>query len=298
MSLTERSLSWIAGATGAFVMLAMGILSPPLGAAPQDSLAAFCKRDRIVRDYWSVLSAFPQAHGFSRSGRLRIGPSALRVFPPKENLVVVKRDHFEATGFLAHSSQANQKPLGLRVVSRLERVNRHGVRAKLVKSKDQFIEKVGGFSRRDFGFGANVPPGVYRLSVSFQRKSGELLDKYEEYFRAVVSRSSLQLAISQPSFLPGEMGYLRVDNYGTVSASYSYGYRIWKREGQVTTELPLEAIYLSRDRPLAKAGYASKCFSFLMPKTVPAGEYQIGIPAKDPTLSKPTLLLGRFSVIS
>lgn len=282
-------------------MIALCLLASAPSAPSAPSAASsvpwpgFCKPELVVRDYQKALSRFPQSGGFAASGRLRQGPALLRVFPPREDLVASGRGQFEARGSLAGRAPSPSTPLDWWVQSRLIRVGEKQRGGQLVKAKRQYIGQLEGFRRRNFGFGGGVQPGIYRLEVTFENRSGDLVDKYQEYFRVLTARSNLKLAINSMSLRPGSTGYLRVENFGTVGASYSYEYRIWTADDG-SVELPLEQQIVTRDRPLVRPGWAGECFQFQIPASAPAGNYRIGIRASDPVLAKPVLIAANFSV--
>lgn len=238
-------------------------------AAPAD----FCKRDLVLKDHLALLADLPQHRGFRDSGRLRVGPSVLRVYPPRENLVRVGQDGFESQGSLEASARSS-RPLDWWVESRLERVDRTGLHAKLVKAKWQHIATVGKFERRRFGFPASVAPGIYRLTVEIQNADGVKLDRYEEYYRAVKTRTDLRLSASFTTLAAGETGYLRIDNLGTVPAGYGFGYRVWNVQGE---EVPVKDVRFSNILLGLKPGYAGLCSTFKAPEDLAPGRYRIGV---------------------
>lgn len=238
--------------------------------------SGFCKKDLVLRDHLDPLSELPQGRGFSDSGRLRVGPSALRIYPPRERLVRVGTDRFAARGGLEGSARPS-RPLRWQVESRLERVDRTGRHSRLVRSKKQFIPTVGKFERRDFGFPASVEPGLYRLTVEIQNAQGVEIDRYEEYYRAMKPRFDLRLNTDFTELGAGEVGYMRIDNWGTVPAAYGVGYWIWDAQGE---EVPVEAIFPAILLGV-KPGHASQCLSFKAPQGLAPGRYTIGTEVDD-----------------
>lgn len=288
------------------IWLLVGALAASLAAASASDLrdaaadthsGGFCKPEASVRDYLGPLGRFPQTKGFPESGRLRGGPKTLRVFPPRERLIAIGRDQFEARGALGHEPPRPPAPLGWWVSSRLERiVDGGGDEDRIVKAKRQYVATVNSFRTRNFGFGSHVAPGVYRLDVSFQSKRGRPLSEYQEYFRAVKAHSNLKLSTNPSNLSPGAAGFLRIENYGTVSASYSYQYRMWRVGDGRKSEVPSSPQVYSGDRPLVRAGRTGKCIQFSVPADAQAGDYQVGLEATDPLSSERVLLLAPFRV--
>lgn len=255
------------------------------GSAMTSTATEFCENGQILRDYLAPLSRLPQDRGLRDSGRLRVGPPALRIYPPRENLVRVGADSFAARGLLEGSS-GSSRSLDWWVESRLERIDKTGGRAKLVKSKRQYIAVVGKFESRRFGFPASVAPGIYRLTLEIQNADGVKIDRYEEYYRAVKGRSDLRLATSFTSLVAGETGYLRVDNFGTIPAGYGAEYQLWNAQGE---EMPVEEVF-SNLLLGVKPGYASGCSSFKAPMGLAPGRYRIGLHAIEFASERPIRL--------
>jgi hypothetical protein len=253
----------------------------------------FCSRD-VLRDYERLLTGRPQAGRFPASGKLRVGPPGLRVFPPEESLVAIGHDRFELRGSLA--SRGSARPLRWWVTSRLVRIGRNATRGAVVREKRQHIATVEGFGGRDFGFGGRVPTDLYRLTVAFENARRGALAGYREYYYALPARSDLKLAVDQPLLRHGETGLLRIDNLGTVDTSYSPAYRIWSA-GDRSRQLPLGSTPLSDDHPHVQPGWMGRCLRFEIPDDAPVGEYEIGVRATNVLLNEPVLLKAHISVL-
>jgi hypothetical protein len=148
---------------------------------------------------------------------------------------------------------------------------------KTVRLRRQYVQHFAGFDHKQFGFDAAVRPGVYRLNIKFENASGRLLGRFVEFFRAVRAVSEVKLAVSPSAVHAGDIGSLRVENFGTVRSSYFYDYRIWSIGANGWTEVPLGPRYLTNDLPILGAGVADSCLWFEMPAAVSPGEYLIGI---------------------
>lgn len=236
----------------------------------------FCKQNQVLRDYLEPLSQVPRGAGFANSGRLKVGPSVLRIYPPKENIVAINKGRFEVRAQVEGRRHQSQS-LNWQVNSRLERINTQGKRVGPLKEKRQHVSDVGSFGRRDFGFSGRVSAGFYRLTIEIKNKGGTRLARYQELFRALPARSNLRLTASFTTLSPGETGYLRVDNLGTVPAGYGVGYSLINDRGE---EVPVEAIFPNIMLKIS-AGYAGSCFSFKAPVHVTPGEYRIQAEAGD-----------------
>ena len=250
----------------------------------------FCKPDLVLRDYLAPLSQVHKVPGFSRSGRLRAGPSALRIYPSDEHVVPIGRGGFEVqtVSELPHSSRR----LDWSIESRLERINRMGRRNGVLKVRRERVSTVGDFGGRTLGFGGKVPRGFYRLTITISNSKNRVLDHYQELFRAMPARSELRLTTSFDTLSPGQVGYLRIDNLGTVPAAYGFGYRLFTGAGE---EILLEGVVFPAILLRLHAGYGGSCFQFKVPSDVSSGKYVIKSQASD-TLRKSVLVDATFYV--
>lgn len=258
-------------------VLGAGLAPAAAAAMPTESATdpSFCVRQQILRDYLAPVSHLSKAPGFLESGRLRVGPPALRIYPPAENVVAIGKGRFEVWASVGgnHKSQA----LDWWVISRLQRINRRGERVGVAKEKKQHVPTVGAFERRDFGFGGRVPAGFYRLTIAIENARGASLTRYQEFFRALPVRSQLRVSSNFTTLARGESGDVRVDNLGTVPAAYGVGYRLFNAQGE---EVPVEAVFPDVLLRLP-AGDAGSCISFTAPTQLLPGEYRIQVEAVD-----------------
>jgi hypothetical protein len=250
-------------------------MAPVVGARTASKME-FCQEDQIVRDYLAPLRDLPPVSGFPSSGRLRIGPSRLRLYVPRGALVQVGRQRFEVHGMVADQHKGKQR-LNWTAQSSLDRMDQGSGEAFSVRQRRQQISTVNDFAHSQFGFWAGVKPGIYRLTIEFETPHAGTVVRYREYFRAVKARSDLRLVKSFTSLSPGEFGYLRIDNYGTARASYGFNYGLTNAAGE---DVPTETVSGNIALRL-EPGYASRCIVFKAPATAPPGEYQVAVQVSD-----------------
>lgn len=238
-----------------------------------------CGRSVVVRDYLAPLEGLPKQKSFPSSGRLGFGPGILRVYPPRSRLIVSGRDRFESSGSLSRRSDSARQ-LGWEVESRLDRLNAQGIPSKLVRDREQGIGTVAGFAHRQFGFGGNLAPGIYRLQVSFSRERA-MLGTFGEYFRVVPARSSLRLVAPRDEVQAGATIALRIENLGTVSATYNAYPHLYSPEG---SEVPIDSGVGGALKPLLPAGVLSPCIDLPLPASLAAGNYLVTLDVKDRTM--------------
>jgi hypothetical protein len=250
-------------------------------AAKADSKGAMssCDDSVVVNNYLAALEGLPKQRGFARSGKLGFGPGALRIYPPRTQLIVAGLDRIESSGMLSNRSHSTQ---ALRWVaeSRLERLDGQGVPVRRVKAKEQRIGTVAAFAHRQFGFGGDIAPGIYRLQVSFS-KNRALLGTFREYFRVVKARSSLHLRAPSNEVPAGSTIALRVENRGTVSSTYSFYPHLYAPDG---SEVPVDHGIGGDVKPLLPAGALSSCIEIPLPDSLSAGDYRVKLDVKDRTM--------------
>jgi hypothetical protein len=264
-------------------------------AIAEDRPTAFCKRNWIVKDYWHPLKSLPKRQNFPSSGKLRFGPMALRIFPPRRDVVLAGDIRFGVSGSVL-GDQSNRH-LNWRVLSQLSRINRHGTVIRGLTTRERYIAQWSDFDGQDFGARTRASPGLYKLSVQFETGSGKELGDYDEFFRVVKAQSRLELSVDRQTARSGEYRYLRVKNFGTMESVFSYKYRLWSVAQGERREVDPGPITVSADRPVAPLGQASKCFTFKVPDFLSPGKYEVGVKANNGLLRRPITLLAAFTVV-
>jgi hypothetical protein len=282
-------------ASVAMLSVVIGLAISP-GVARANPPVGYCS-ESVFENLLAPLDHFPSTGGFSfsQSGQLRVGPKVLRIYPPRNPLVVVGRDHFEARGALAKAPKATVGKLNWWVQSSLERVGARGSESKIVRSMRQYVGVVREFGGRDFGFAGRVKPGIYRLRLRIEGSSGQVLTQYHEYYRAVPDRQQLKLTVEPTAVAPGGTTSLRVENHGTVAGTYRFRYRIWRVGGE---ELSLPPQIYGAYKPRLAPGHASPCIRVQIPIDAPAGDYRIGIEGKASLSSPRESLATRLTIRS
>lgn len=244
----------------------------------------FCNPANPIYNFLKPLENLPKVSGLAPSGKLKVGPPSLRIYPPRQRLVPIGLGGFTVRGAVVASGKPGHQ-LDWRVESRLVRISKKATSIELVNVRRQRVLNVDTFANREFGFQNNTRPGLYRLTIQIQtnKKSTET---HQEYFRAVKPRSGLRLAKAFTTVAPGGVGYLRIDNYGTVSAGYGFGYQLWTEIGE---EVPVEAIF-PNIRLKLEPGHGGRCFPFEAPADLAPGKYRIGVRASDPLRGSEKLL--------
>jgi hypothetical protein len=237
------------------------------GSSATEFSSSFCAKG-TVKNYLKPIQRLPRVRGLPSSGRLGIGPASLRIYPPSEP-IVTGLARFDAHGGVEGSPAFG--PLHWKVKSSLLRIQSHSQNVTLVAHAQRDMRSAQDFARATFGFSRRVRPGIYRLDIEIKNRKGKTLRRYQQYFRALKPRSDLRLGVNSPSFRAGESGLLRIENYGTVSAAYGFGYRLLNENGE---EVPTGAIFpnVAFRLPAGTAGY---CFELKLPDDLPPGKYEV-----------------------
>jgi hypothetical protein len=175
-------------------------------------------------------------------------------------------------------------------------VNASGEAVAKSQEIQQFIDRARGFSDREFGFGSLRMPGLYRLQVAFATREGRHLGKYEVVYRVLPVRSSLSLKADKTTLSPGESTSLRIDNRGTIDASYSYGFLLWAGSPSSGEVITREAGSLANVIPLVPAGMAGRCLHLALPQGLAPGPYTVGLKVK-PEAGSRRLITTQFEVV-
>lgn len=243
-------------------------------AAASAKASSFCNTDS-VRDYLAPIDRVSISPEFGEFGEIDVGPPSLRLFTQRYQLIPIGRGLFWAHGYVQNEKFSN-RDVNWWVASYLEKVGRSGA-ARVVRTKRQFVERVRGFSR-EFGFSSKgVAPGLYRLTIRIENRSGRLLEKHQQAFRALAAKSGLRLAKSFESLAPGESGSIRIDNFGTIDAEFGANYRLWSANGEEVLVNPI----FGNVGYILHGGGTSSCWRFTAPSDLTPGEYIIGSIARD-----------------
>mgnify|MGYP006263906871 CR=1 FL=1 len=283
------SKAWRTTAISA-ICIAVGLTAVERPSAASTEQSTACRPDQLLKDYLAPLSDVTARRGFSPSGHLDIGPSTLRVLPPKDRLQVTKSALLSALGRISKPSSSNRS-LNLTVLSKLIRVDGH--HSQVLATKTQFIATVPEFGGRQFGFKGFRRPGIYRLDVRFSTPDGSV-DHRSELFRVVMPVSHLELSVSPGRLQPAGSGYLQILNYGTVDATFSYLYSLKRADSGEPVDTGPQIV--PQVRPLVRAGKASQCFEVVLPADLTSGEYEVGVYVKDLSLTKPIRVWQRLVV--
>jgi hypothetical protein len=104
-----------------------------------------------------------------------------------------------------------------------------------------------------------------------------VLGEYEVLYRVLPVRVRLSLQLGETILNAGDSPFATIENRGTLGASFSYRYILWKGAGRGGPNIPLEYGSMSNDIPRVPAGMRGSCFNFRLPETLVPGPYTVGI---------------------
>lgn len=272
-------------------LLWAALVDPSWGGGKESFCAA-----RALIDFPAPLREIPRTAPAPPAHQLPFGPGALRLERPRSTVVARGRGGLELRGGV-EGSMPPELRLEWWANSSLTRVNASGRAVGKSQEIQQFIDRARGFSDREFGFGSLRMPGLYRLQIAFATREGRQLGKYEVVYRVLPVRSRLSLELEKSTLSPGESTSLRIDNRGTIDASYSYGYLLWAGSASSGEVITPEPVSLANVIPLVPAGTAGRCLRLNVPQGLAPGVYTVGVMVK-PEAGSRRVVTTQFEVVS
>lgn len=264
----------------AVVLLLATAFAPPAGASLSGAFyepepPAFCG-EPTVHDYLAPLERMPRLHQPGKE--LGFGPSGLELIlgARSQNAPSLVAPGGELRYLLADETRHVSVSLGWRLTGELTRVDARGrpVGRALVVHQQVASVATGTEPHHEFELGGRR--GFYRLTVTIEGRHGNRLGTFGTYVRVVRPTFQPTLVLSAPSFRPGSTLFARIENRGTLDATYGIGYAIerpgpagWERAPE-SPRGPVPAIAF-----FAGPGQAGRCTAFNVPPTMTPGPYRI-----------------------
>lgn len=234
---------------------------------------AFCQQSER-RDYLAPIDRLPQLRqprpdgtiGFAKANvrmklteQLVAGPGKVGfvLFRPYRTYIPVIHPSWTVTATLARIDA------GGRILERL------GTRTMKVRALGH-----GKMAATRFAVGPEL--AFYRLTIVFRSAKGRKLAKYGHYVRVVDEIDDVRLVLDASSYRREETVFAQLQNPGTTTWSYGYGYRIEKLtpggwvEAPENPRLPVPLVsrYLT-------PGTATDCEEFWIPPSTEPGHYRL-----------------------
>lgn len=242
-------------------------VAPP---APPDP--SFCE-GTVVRDFLAPTKRMPKLRSPRRDGTLPFRPRGIGLFAWHPGLEPKADEEIGYVFSLRRHAPARPR---WRVDARLELVDWRGRRLKQVAGKRRQVRRLGR-DRRRLNLKLPLPRriGFYRYSAEFRGPSGKLLGRLGFYARVMAPVKRIRLALSSPTYTPGQTVLGRIENLGTGSVYFGSPYRIERYDGGVWTRAPETPQAFPMPLYTAGSGLSSPCSPFRIPHSMPLGRYRM-----------------------
>jgi len=231
----------LAVVVGAALALATSSHAPPVADAidMQTYGKPFCKGQK-VRDYERPLNRMPPVRHPPLERDLPFGPRNMSIYESAFSRVIVGRGGFGYAFFDETYGVRKEVRLFWDVTATLSRISRRGRVLRQIDSTRQSFGVVRQIDDLSFWLDTPSGPALYRYDIEFwDSRSGELLGAYSEYLRVVRPRFRVGIAVHRSLLRPGGLALARVENRGTLWASFGLPYSVQRYEGGAWTGVPL-----------------------------------------------------------
>jgi hypothetical protein len=206
---------------------------PPVQYETEPQTPPFCT-PTVVGDYLEPLARLPKLNAPPASGRVGFGPASLRLSPLPALVAGEGRIGYQ----LFLEGQAPALHPNWVVTTTLARLSWKGRVVKVIKQMRRRVKTLRAGRGAGVGFELKGVTAPYRVTTVFRSKSGKKLGSYGFYFRLVPPIGSVGLRLNAPSVKAGGTIFGRVENFGTLWASYGAQYVIEQLEGGVWKKAP------------------------------------------------------------
>jgi hypothetical protein len=237
--------------------------------------SASCKRE-VAKDYLAPLSQGQPVRKVPASGMLPFGPPGLRLFRIGNGPTV----NGGAVGFyLADVVTKQRRHLNWVIKTTLVKVNATGQPVGVIDRKVDHIAtrniEDGPRGRQRFHVSAN--PSNYRVDITIERRSGEKLGSFGEYFRVMKAKYKAVMRVSDGDVVPGQTIRARIENLGTEPIAAGLSVSIDWHDG--TQWIRLDKVYrggkVFDGRIYVSGGETGPCFNYKVPANLGYGKFRV-----------------------
>jgi hypothetical protein len=272
MLLSSRGIKMRATASvaaGLVLLIAAAALAGRADAVTYEP-APFCE-PTTVRDWLKPFERMSRLHQPRQSGKVDFGPANLRLRATPQLLV-----GGGAVGFRLGLEQRNGLILLWKAKTTIVEVDRNGFPIGRPQQSIKRVDFLDPALGREFQAQVSRAPAFYRSTIVFSGVSGQELGKFSFYTRVVKPSAKAHLGLDASVYRPGGSVFMRVENPGSLAASYGVDYNVEKLEGGNWIEAPESPrgpiIMLGITAP---PGMTGPCNIFLIPPTMAPGSYRI-----------------------
>lgn len=246
---------------------------PGAGAVTYGEPPPFC-RETTVRNYLAPFRRMPKLHAPAASGLIGFGSPNL-ILRPNSPLVV-------GGGRVGYSLslRVGSEPISAEwdIATTLSMVDRKGRVTKVLKQRERRVGTIGAGLGAGVKFNVGANPAFYKVAILVRDRAGQKLGGYGFYTRVVSPTADARLGLDGAEFHRAETVLGRIQNFGTMTATYGVAFRVERLVGSQwvlapeSPRGPVPAILLFA-LP-GKTGHRS-CDSFQIPATMPPGRYRM-----------------------
>jgi hypothetical protein len=244
-------------------------------AVAQGDRSAPCKRE-IAKDYLASLSQSWPVRKVPQSGKLPFGPQGIRLFRTGNGPTV----DGGAIGFYVTDIAINQRRrLNWVIRTTLVKVNATGQPVRVIDRKVDHVATrnidEGPRGRQRFHVPAN--PANYRVDITLEKRSGEMLGSFGEYFRVMKARYKAVMTLSDSDVVPGQTIRARIENLGTEPIAAKVDVAVDWYDG--TQWIGREKVYrggkVFDGSTYVSGGETGPCFNYKVPDDLGYGKFRV-----------------------
>lgn len=246
-------------------LLALILLAAPGPAAASEPEPAFCASETL-HDYLAPLKRLPKLNELPYRAKEEIRFRGAYIGASGPSLAI-------SGGSAGYQLQWDNNQ-NWEITVTFARVNRRG----------KVVQRLG---RRHFRLGALAPasivephipmppkPALYRTTLLIRSASGRKLAEFGNYHRVIRPTVDTNLALTAPTYQPGETLFARVENPGAAVVLFGQEYAIEKPEGESWVPV-VEAQFVIPLYWVAAGATSGHCIPFTIPTTMPPGHYRL-----------------------
>jgi len=237
--------------------------------------SASCKRE-VVKDYLAPLSQGRPAQKVPPSGELPFGPQGIRFFRISNGPTV---DGGGIGFYLADVVTNQRRHLNWVIRTTLVKVNATGRPVGVIDRKVDHIatRNIEEGPRGRQRFHVSATPANYRVDITFEKRSGEKLGSYSEYFRVMKARYKVVMTLSDSAVVPGQMIRARIENLGTEPNAAELNIAIEQYDG--TRWIMRDKVYpggkVFDGSTYVSGGESGPCFNYKLPADLGYGKFRV-----------------------
>ncbi|HEU5252758.1 MAG TPA: immunoglobulin-like domain-containing protein [Solirubrobacterales bacterium] len=248
-----------------------------IAAYPADPLAdgnpRFCAPKEPVEDFG--LRALPRVREVPEEAGKQLGRGAVDIYGGWDRVMSEPRSF--GYGFSEHNYSGTVQ-LDWTIRAELWTVDRNGTAFEKVDGQELFIGRLDAAHQPFIGV---VPPkarrGFYRFDMQIESAAGETIGSFGAFFKVVRPYWKVRLGLARDALRPGQRVFSRLENLGTLTASYGESFSVERFNGvswEPQPEILGRKFWLLWGGILGP-GRTGLCNSFRLPADMSPGRYRV-----------------------